>query len=102
MLIKYPEGINLKRFIGPAPTQMHMKTFNLPFDQTRMATKYHMFFNNEKGFLKSKKYPKVISRLRYLSKKYDLGVVTLKYFETTKKLLKYLNIIFFQFLVWNG
>jgi phosphoglycolate phosphatase len=92
------EGINLKRFIGPAPMRMYMETFNLSLDKARMATKYHRFFNNEKGFLKSKKYPKEISTLRYLSKKYDLGVVTLKNSETTKKLLEYLNInSFFKF-----
>lgn len=79
----------LRMFIGPPPTSMYMKMFNLDEETAKMATTYHREYSKTKAIYEAVLYPEIKELLVNLKNKgYKLAVATLKSEEIANKVLR--------------
>lgn len=90
----------MRSHIGPPIQESYVRNFNLSGLKLEKAIQYHKEYANEKGLYEVQLYPGIIDLLELLRKKQcKQAVVTLKFEETAKKMLDYLNIsCYFEFI----
>lgn len=93
--LKLPQisGEQMRSHIGPPVQESYARNFKLQGSGLEKAVQLHKEYATNKGLFEAQLYPNIAEVLTALNKKhFKQAVVTLKFEETAKKMLTYLNI----------